>query len=199
MRPLLGAILAGGLSSRMGGRDKASIVLEDGQTMLEHVAAALRLACETDDVAVIVGTKANAAAPGHALDHVMVPDVREQAGPLGGIEALLASGLAREYLVCPCDMPWITAEVLRVLLQRREATATVLRISGTNRFDPLPARIAASALPLVREQLDAGVRPVWQLMERMPAAVIDIDARHAPSLRNINTPDDLAAKDLNMA
>ncbi len=194
MRELMGAILAGGRSIRMG-RDKATLPLRDGRTMLECVAEALRAACgiEAGEIAIVVSSPGRALDPRHAGGYVEVADLREHVGPLGGIEALLASNLAREYLVCPCDVPRITPEALRLLLQRRDAPATVLRVASGDLtgFEPLPARISVVALPAVRKLLDSGERSVWKLMEDLPAAIVDINATHAAALRNVNTPDDL--------
>ena len=181
----MGAILAGGQSLRMG-RDKAALPLHDGRSMIEHVADALRETGGDDRIAVVGG----ASIKRHGW--LQIDDQRPQAGPLGGIESLLASGLAGEYLVCPCDVPAITGAVLRFLLQKRDAMATVLHVAGREHFEPLPARIAVAALPGVRRLLDADVRSVWRLMKELPAAVIEI-AGHDEALRNVNTPEEFDA------
>ncbi len=191
MHDLMGAILAGGLSSRMG-RDKTTLTLnraEGSIRMLDAVGNTLRRVCE--QVAVVRPAMASTEREPDSQNYRTVVDLRPHAGPVGGIEALLASNLAREYIVCPCDVPCITSEVLLLLLQHRAAPATVLRIVGQSDFEPLPARIAAAALPTVRHLLDSGRRSVWHLMQELPASIVDIDARHAAALRNVNTPDDL--------
>lgn len=194
MKALLGAVLAGGLSSRMGS-DKATLRPDGGQTMLDRAADALRAVC--GDVVIVGGQATTLSAcdanPGQARGYVVVADLRPSVGPLGGIEALLASNLAREYLVCPCDVPLITPHVLRLLLTHRDAPATVLRIAGRDNIEPLPARIASNALAVVQQLLNSGERSVWKLMEVLPAAIVDIDAHHAATLRNVNTPEDLRA------
>jgi molybdopterin-guanine dinucleotide biosynthesis protein A len=178
-----GAILVGGRSTRMGA-DKASLILRDGRTMLEHVATALRTIC---DRIVLVGEVA-----GQVVEYATIADSRPGAGPLGGIEALLGSGVADEYLVCPCDVPDITPHVLRELLKHRDAPATVLRMVGRPRFESLPARISIAALPRVTRLLDSNERSIWQLMEQMSAAIVEVDEHHAAALRNVNTPEDLS-------
>ena len=192
MRPLIGAILAGGRSTRMG-RDKATLMLDaqhGGQRMMDMVAAALRETSGEDVVACSIAAESRDS-PRPTKGYVPVIDLRSDAGPLAGIESLLASGLARGYLVCPCDVPCITPATLRMLLEHRHAPATVLRIAGRGEFEPLPARIAAAALPTVQRLLDAGQRSIWRLMRELPAAIVEIDAQQAAALRNINTPDDL--------
>jgi molybdopterin-guanine dinucleotide biosynthesis protein A len=187
---LCGAILIGGRSRRMGA-DKATLVLRDGRTMVEHVAEALAELC--DEVLLVGSARGNLGGkPGHAGGYVTIADTRTDAGPLGGIEALLMSNHADEYLVCPCDVPAATAHVLRGLLERRDAPATVLRIHGRDHFEPLPARIHADALASVTRLLDSGERSVWRLMEELPAAIVEVGDDAVAALRNINTPDDLS-------
>ena len=181
--PHTGAILAGGGSTRIGS-PKHALSLADGSTMIEAVATALGAVCER---LVILG--AEDAMP--ALPHVA--DLRPGCGPLGGIEALLASGIDTQYLVCPCDLPWVTSELFNALLRPTQATATVFRLEGSAHIEPLPARICAVALEATRRLLDEGRRAVHQLM-----AAIDVEEVSAPRawsklLTNVNTPQEYAA------
>jgi molybdenum cofactor guanylyltransferase len=179
---LTGAILAGGRSSRMG-QPKQEIVLADGRMMIEHVADALMAAC---DQVVIVGRTA-------AMPRLRrVRDLRPGMGPLSGIEALLASGIGEQYLVCACDVPRITPELLSMLTERRDEPATVFRTRGAEGIEPLPMRISSDALPIVREQIDARRLSLLALMDRLRPAVIDLPAERTDELRNVNTPEELA-------
>ncbi len=181
--PHTGAILAGGGSTRIGS-PKHALSLPDGSTMIEAVATALGAVCER---LVILG--AEDAMP--ALPYVA--DLRPGCGPLGGIEALLASNIDTQYLVCPCDLPRATSELFNALLRPSQATATVFRLEGSELIEPLPARICAVALDATRQLLDEGRRAVHQLME-----VIDVEEVSAPNawsklLMNVNTPQEYAA------
>ncbi|MHC5003699.1 MAG: molybdenum cofactor guanylyltransferase [Planctomycetota bacterium] len=180
--PCAGAILAGGASRRMG-TSKHSVRLDDGRTMLERVAAALRPVC---GAIVVVGPPSAAPA---GVRHV--EDRRPGLGPLAGVEALLASGLAEQYLVCPCDLPCVTTELLAVIASPAPSLATVLRIEGEDRPRPLPARVAAAALPDVTAALDAGRRSMRALLDAIRAQVIDVPASWAAALHNVNAPEDL--------
>ena len=181
--PHTGAILAGGGSTRIGS-PKHALSLPDGSTMIEAVATALGAVCEH---LVILG--AEDAMP--VLPHIA--DLRPSCGPLGGIEALLASGIDTQYLACPCDLPFVTSELFNALLQPTQATATVLRLEGSQQIEPLPARISAEAIDATKCLLDEGRRAVYQLM-----AAIDVEEISAPKawsklLTNVNTPQEYAA------
>lgn len=102
----LGAILAGGRSRRFGS-DKA-LATWRGSTLIERVLAALR---PHVDAVVICGRDWPEE---FSLADRPAPDL----GPLGGLNAALAHGLANDFdrvLSAPCDVPTITPLLLRQL------------------------------------------------------------------------------------
>ena len=129
--PHTGVVLAGGASRRMG-RPKHELKLPDGRTMLEVVTEALREVCAR---VVVTGDM--------EIGLQRVADLRPDQGPLGGIEAILASGLDAQYLVCPCDMPLVTGTLLQRLTGPADGGATVFQIEGEDSVRPLPARISS--------------------------------------------------------
>lgn len=151
--------------------------------MTDAVAAALSEVCRR---VVVVGDAE--ALPGRTR----IADLRPQHGPLGGIEALLASDIDSRYLVCPCDMPMITATLLRRLTEPSDAAAVVFHVADAERFLPLPARLGVEALEGARRQLDEGRRAVHAFIESIAHDEVAVGASEAPVLMNINTPDELA-------
>ena len=181
--PHTGAILAGGASTRIGS-PKHALSLPDGSIMIEAVATALGAVCER---LVVVG-EADALPD---LAHIV--DLRSAQGPLGGIEALLASDMDTQYLVCPCDLPFVTSELFSALLRPTQATATVLHLDGSEQIEPLPARISAEALDATKRLLDEGRRAVFQLMEAIIVEEISAPKAWSKLLTNVNTPQEYAA------
>lgn len=173
---MTGAILAGGASRRMG-RPKQELTLPDGRTMVDAVGAALRPLC--DDV-VVVG----AGGP--------IADLRAGEGPLAGIEALLESDLDDAYLVCPCDVPLMTADLLGRLVAA-PGPAAVFRVAGEPGARPLPMRLPAAALESVQWLLDRGHRAVQSLLPLLGATEVVLTTREAAPLANVNTPQDWEA------
>jgi molybdopterin-guanine dinucleotide biosynthesis protein A len=181
--PHTGAILAGGASRRMR-RDKARLTLAGGGTMIEAVAGALGVVCA--GIVIVGGGGGGAALPASRR----LEDLRPGLGPLGGIEALLASGIDTEYLVCPCDLPRVSAEVLTALTRATERPATVLRVSGEERPRPLPARLSTVALAAVRAKIDEGRLAVNALMDVLGPEVVEAPAAWEAALTNVNTPEE---------
>jgi molybdopterin-guanine dinucleotide biosynthesis protein A len=177
-----GAILAGGASTRMG-TDKATLCLPDGRAMIEVVADALGCVCST---LVVSGT----ASALERLEHI--PDLRPGCGPLGGVEAVLASGRADRYLFCPCDMPRLRSDMLGPLAEA-DGRAVVLRFEQSEWFLPLPVVLSVDVLPTVQAALDDGLRAVHRVLTRLEPIVVEVPADWEAGLTSANTPEDLDA------
>lgn len=177
--PHTGAILCGGSSSRMGA-PKHDLKLPGGRTMILTVTDTVEEVCQR---IVILGP--DAILPD--LPHVH--DLRSDQGPLAGIEALLSSGLDEQYLVVPCDVPLITAELLRRLTIDTDSLATVFQVEGSDTLESLPLRISSMAHTAASSHLDAGSRAVHRLLNDMTRQEVMLSAPEARALRNINTPE----------
>ncbi|MET7278832.1 molybdenum cofactor guanylyltransferase [Kribbella sp. NPDC005582] len=92
-------VVAGGGSTRLGGVDKALVVL-DGVTFLDRVLRAVNAAVST----VVVGPV--------RTTYREVEWTQEDppgSGPVAGLAAGLQSGSAPVVVVLSCDLPWVTA------------------------------------------------------------------------------------------
>ncbi|MFI5710510.1 molybdenum cofactor guanylyltransferase [Kribbella sp. NPDC051620] len=99
-------VLAGGGSTRFGGVDKALLVL-DGVALLDRVLAATTGAAST----VVVGPERGVGRP---VD--WTTEDPPSGGPVAGIAAGLAVGLAPTVVLLSCDLPWITADEVKLLV-----------------------------------------------------------------------------------
>ncbi len=160
------------------GAAKSQLVLPTGQTMLEAVIQTLESVCPK---VVTVGHRFGRRS--------FVPDRRSGAGPLGGIEALLASGLDESYLVCPNDIPLMTAELVGRLTAPSEAMVTAFQTED-GRIQSLPIRITTAALPTVSAALDRGQNAIHLVLRELETDRIGLTDEEAQCLRNINTPGD---------
>ncbi len=132
-----GFILVGGASSRMGA-DKSGLLL-NGKTTVSLISEALRPV--TSKVSV-VGTSVEATSSGLPD----VPDLHERWGPLGGIQAALHACETVRCIVIACDLPFVTSELLALLLKfESEADTDPAAVVRSGRA-PRPAR-PASARP----------------------------------------------------
>lgn len=192
-----GALLAGGAGRRMGG-DKR-LVEVDGEPMIRRSARAL--AAGTAELLIVV-------ARGRPLQAEVVADLRthivedrvEDAGPLGGLEAALATAREELVVVAAADMPWLEVAVVRHLVERLAvagAATDVVAIATDRGPEPLLAAYRRRVLPKVTRLLGAGERRMTALLDALTVETIPeaewrrLDPSGA-SVRNVNWPADLA-------
>ncbi len=106
-----GAVLAGGAARRYGGPPKGLVEL-GGRRILDRVVDAVRTA--TDEPPVLIANAPDG--PTWRPDLRTIPDVRPGSGSLGGIHTAIVSG-AGPVLCVAWDMPFVTIELLRALLE----------------------------------------------------------------------------------
>lgn len=186
---VVGAVLAGGKSKRMG-TDKAALVLH-GETLGARAVRVLR--ASADDVVCL----------GHGRgvpdDVLRIADVHGVNGPVAGILSLLRSGRADVYVVLPVDMPGIEAVHLRALvaglsspcrLRDDQSGCAAFAVDGAR--EPLPFAMRACARDVVEASVAAGVSRIVSILEAtgvvdvpLPQSVDGLTDRAV--IRNVNT------------
>src|SRR5262252_4485041 len=120
-------ILVGGASSRMG-QDKSQLVI-DGQTTSEIIAATLApLSCRVRTV----GSQVRSAREN-------ISDHYDRWGPLGGIQAALQACRTERCIVVACDLPFVTRDLLELLMNGQGAAAAIVPVQSDGRPQPLCA------------------------------------------------------------
>jgi molybdopterin-guanine dinucleotide biosynthesis protein A len=184
-----GAILAGGKATRMGGQPKSFLVV-DGRRIIDRQLEVLRpLFAEL----LISANDAAAYAPFGVPVHAdAIPDQ----GPLSGILAVIEASRAPSVVAVACDMPWLSAEALRLLAETAPEADVVVPVVG-GRPEPLFARYGKRCAAAIRARLAAGDRKIARFFDDVLTHTIEEQALRAldPTLRflhNCNTPRDLA-------
>lgn len=182
------AVMAGGKSRRMG-RDKAWIEFE-GRPLIARVIEVLR---EVADEVLVVANDARFAELGVRV----VPDRFPEGGALGGIATGVGAAQHELVLVAACDMPFTSAAVWRLLVERAEGSdAVVPRIAGE--YETLHALYTKGCLPAMERALASGKMRVISFFDDVAVHEVgEADLRRVdPGLRsfiNVNTPEELAA------
>ena len=184
----LGAVLAGGASSRMG-VDKAFIEI-DGTAMVLRAVEALRRG-GADPTVVVGGDGPRLASAGLHT----VADRFPGEGPLGAIitalEALDSLGEGCEAAVTlPCDVPAPDAAAVSAVIDRLatgDADVVVPQAAGSPQWTHAAWR--RSCLESASEAFTAGVRSPRDAAQRLNVATIDIAA--GDWCRDADRPEDL--------
>lgn len=180
---VVGLVLAGGRSQRMGGRDKAGLML-CGETLL---ARSLRqLAPQVDRVAV------SRNAPGTdpvGVDLPMLPDlIPGHLGPLAGIHAGLSRFPDCGLIAVAVDLAAIPPD----LVARLRASDATCAYASDGRGHALALWWAPGQAEALGRYLQQGGRSVHQWLTRHGQAVVFDRPGDIELFCNLNTPDDLA-------
>ncbi len=173
-RTVLGAIIAGGKSTRFGS-DKALAQL-DGRTLIDRVADVLGRQCAE---LIVCGR-----------DHAALPTIADQPaadmGPLGGVAAALLAARARGYsavLTAPCDAFDLPHDLAQTLFpypayvesmpviglwpaHAAEDALAILAGDGKHSMKAFAQRISARAVQLAREPANINTTADLERVER---------------------------------
>ncbi|WP_174279794.1 molybdenum cofactor guanylyltransferase [Sphingomonas bacterium] len=167
-QPVLGAVLAGGRSSRFGS-DKAAAAWH-GRALADHAAALIGQ--HVDRVVVVGGTRGE-------VDDLPAPGL----GPLGGIAGALGFAAAHGFasvLTIGCDMVRLPPELLPALLRRAPSFCEDAPVLGH-----WSVALAGRALAMAGGD-DRSVRGWARAIGALPIAA-------SGPIANVNTPADLDA------
>ena len=189
---VVGAVIAGGKATRLGGQAKALIPIH-GRTVLDRVLAVL----EPRVQAVVIS--ANDPAPYAHTQVPVIPDLEPDQGPLAGIAAALRWSRRPYILAVACDMPFLHPGVIELLLARRAPGVDVIAPVVNHTPQPLCTLYSQRVLPVVEERLRAGA---LKAMDLVTDPALNARLVYEPELRaadpelvcftNLNTPEDVA-------
>lgn len=189
-QPLQALVLSGGMSRRMG-QDKALMPHPSGGVWLTALVGVLQqaglpvmvLTRHASHVALLSGWS--------NVDLVLEPEPWE--GPLMALSKVLSERDGEPLLVCPVDMPQLTAPILQRLVAAWMEQPHAMAVADDGmRLQPLLA-IIPSGQPFqtaLRCCLDSGERRWLAWMEHVPYQRVRMPA---DALLNVNRPRDLSA------
>jgi len=180
----------------MGGVQKALLLAPDTGESL--IARTLRLGREAGHELVLLG----AAELGDAVSGVLqLPDAAD-IGPLAALQSLLAYAGERDALCLACDMPYVSAELLRKVAEEEgglgfgteTAEVVAARDEQTGKWEAMFARYRSAAVaPLLERALADGERSFQGLFARLNIRELKLDASERALLRDWDTPEDMRA------
>jgi len=186
------AILIGGKATRFDGRDKSALLV-DGQTILSRQLDAVSAVSPGMDVDVmLVGGHAPGGAPASAR---RIADIVPGCGPLSGVHAALSSARHGVTLMLACDMPFVSAPLLRYLLSladdpgRGHTGGPDVVVPQTERgYHPLCAVYTRACLDPAARRLARREFALTGLFDEVRVRVVTVDA-----LETFGDPDRLLA------
>ncbi|PWJ44332.1 molybdenum cofactor guanylyltransferase [Sediminitomix flava] len=179
---VLGVILAGGKSSRMG-QDKGLLEL-GGKSFVELISEKLD---EIGADEIVISTSHLAYTK---FSFSLVPDLISDIGPIGGLYAVMKSKQADYYFFISCDSPMISVSILEKLLEqtKENGSATVCKIG--DQLYPLVGCYHRSVFELIEKQIENKRYSLMKMLDVIRAKTLDLDANTSSTLLNCNTPED---------
>ena len=184
-------ILAGGASKRMG-RDKATMIVE-GVGMIVRVAHVLKSAGH-NRILISVRDGYQRQELGGILSHLsgieFIIDQNVERGTLPALYSALKRCVdlgIREIQLAPCDLPWLSPEVMIRLRKRKDRRIMMPRSS---RLEPMLALIDVGSLILAFDEAPKH-SSLRDIMRRIPHRIIPMDDLGAACFQNVNFKDDL--------
>ncbi|TWT80925.1 molybdopterin-guanine dinucleotide biosynthesis protein MobA [Planctomycetes bacterium CA13] len=183
-RDLLGIVLCGGRSSRMG-MDKGKLLHPNGVTFLEHAKQRIGEVCELVFMS------------GHTDDETNFPTLADPVtfrGPATGVAMAVdfaaGQGLAG-CLVTPVDMPNLTSHHLRKLVdcwQHSRSELVCLASECDNRIEPLVSIYPVCFRDELSELAESEHRSLSRWINARKHAIVTVPPA---ACKNVNTPDEI--------
>ena len=184
-----GVILAAGRSTRMGGRSKALLPNEAGDSFVRHLVHISREAGLAPILVVGRPDQVDLRAEISGLGAVLVENPDPDRGQLSSlVVGIDAAGPVDAVMVLPVDIPVLSEHVLNVVLEAAERSDAVIvrATSGGRHGHPvLFRRVVFDELRTADP--DVGARAV---VRADPARVMNVEVGHSGVTLDIDTPDD---------
>ena len=186
---ITGLILAGGLSTRMGGRDKGLQLLE-GRPMITHIIE--RLQPQVGPLLI------NATLNQEAYELFSLPIIADVisnfVGPLAGLHAGLSHCTTPYLLSVPCDCPFFPTDLARrlsdaLMSSGADVAYAVMINQNQTEHHPVFCLLKRDVMVGLGEYLSEGGRKVLTWMSSQAHVQVVFDDHSA--FLNINPPDDL--------
>lgn len=182
--PVTAVILAGGLSTRMGG--SKGLQMLRGKALIAWVLDAVK----DSSAEVLINANEKQEVYAQFGYRVIVDQLPDWPGPLAGLQAALSCAQSDYVITVPCDTPFLPLNLIGQLLAVQSTSATeavVAKVDGNRQ--PTIALYNKNVLPKLNAYLLSGKRKVndWLDTLSLSEAVFE----NACDFDNINTQDDL--------
>lgn len=187
--PCSGIILAGGLSTRFNGRNKALIEI-DGRSVLDRL---LDVFTGRFDEIILV---TNDPLTYLARDVIIVSDLFDARSSLTGIHSGLVAASRPRAFVSACDTPFLKGPLVDRLLEEVDDTCDLVIPKVAAGDEPLCAVYSTKCLKAIANQLKQGVYKIAKFfnqvrVKRVPEEILRPLDPELASFFNINTLEDL--------
>lgn len=178
-------ILAGGQASRMGGKDKGLIELND-KPLVQHVIE--RLSSQTPHILINANRNQETYAQ---FGEVFSDTFADYPGPMGGIHAGLLHAPTDWVGFVPCDSPQINTDLVKRFCDSADDDTDILVAHDGDHQQPVFTLYHKRVLPKLTAFLERGDRKIILLYKECNMRYVDF-SDSPDCFLNLNTPEELA-------
>lgn len=178
-------ILAGGQASRMGGKDKGLIELND-KPLVQHVIE--RLSSQTPHILINANRNQETYAQ---FGEVFSDTFADYPGPMGGIHAGLLHAPTDWVGFVPCDSPQINTDLVKRFCDSVDDDTDILVAHDGDHQQPVFTLYHKRVLPKLTAFLERGDRKIILLYKECNMRYVDF-SDSPDCFLNLNTPEELA-------
>jgi molybdopterin-guanine dinucleotide biosynthesis protein A len=177
--PVQGLVLAGGKSSRMG-QDKTQLAYH-GKSQRDYAVEILKNNLLQTFVSVAQDQKIST--------HQYIQDKFVGLGPFGAICSAFQQNPNKAWLVVATDLPFVTEDLIKLLLQKRNPKKMATAIKGKSKefVEPLITIYEPKAYPVLLSYLAQGYSCPRKVLINSDVEIVEVDD---DLIRNVNTPDE---------
>lgn len=172
-------VLAGGQSSRIG-KNKALLQINQ-ETLIQKVISSIP--AKKERIKIVTNTPETY----HFLSIAIIQDIYPNLGPISGVHAGLVDSCHHYNFFLPCDLPFITEDVIQFVLQKHDGQ-DIFGLRTEKGIEPLCAIYSKKCLPVLEKQIEKRVYSLHRVFELLPSEFIKIENQIA--LYNLNTLQD---------
>jgi len=181
--PITGVIMAGGKSSRMGS-DKG-LLLFKGKMLVQYGIDLLTPFCSE----LLISTN-NSDYLQFGLP--LIADEIPYCGPMGGIYSSLKASKTEYILVVACDMPFVSATTINLLLENIRGFDCVVPMVK-DKLEPLCGVYSKSLIKVIEDQIQMKELALSNMILNSNYRIIYI-TNEVNDFMNLNTPEDFTNK-----
>lgn len=157
-------VLAGGKSSRMG-CDKG-LMSYRGKSMVQHT---LECLVEANLHAIIVANSSYY----HSFGHIVVGDIVQQKGPIGGLLTALTHTSTEYVLLLSCDTPHVTAKLVNFVASQIDGNDAVVPVYNGVSY-PMCAAYSTNLKSVVQERVASNKLRMRDLVADVSSKFVDV-------------------------
>ena len=172
------SILCGGKSSRM--HSEKGLVLYKSKPFIEHVI----------DAVLPISNNIQLVTNSNNYDYLAYPKIKDiivDKGPLGGIYSALYYSESEMNLILSCDIPLISSEIVKELIDKHKAYFDVTVFEDNFRIHPLIGIYSKKIIPILQKAIHENELKLMHFITNVNHQCIPIANEKRNHLKNVNS------------